>query len=94
VNTISKRFNDKLFVIGYRLAFWFYRRRSPKAVAAEPVRADGQAGTMPHAMRWLAAPSAPAKSLEEALRGWDVSYGVPQRRSADVVSDPANPTHH
>ncbi len=79
MSTPNRSFANTLFNAGYRLAFWLYRRPAAKTVAVEPDHADGQAGTMPHAMSWLAAPSAPAKSLEEALRGWDVSYGVPNR---------------
>ncbi len=90
---ITTHFVDRIFALGYWIGFKLHRRRSPKAVAAEPVRADGQAGTTPHAMNWLSTPIGPARSLEETLRRWDISYGVASV-AADDANDAANPTHH
>jgi hypothetical protein len=66
---ITKRFADKIFTIGFRVAFKFFRRPTVQAVATEPDRADGQADPMPPAMNWLTAPIGPAQTWEAALSG-------------------------
>jgi hypothetical protein len=53
------QFYDKLFIIAFRAAFWFFRRPTAKAKAVEPA---------PGTMNWLAAPAS-GLSWEAALSG-------------------------
>ena len=55
MNTLTKTFSDKLFNLGFRVAFWLFRR-SPAKAAAPP--ADTQS--------WLT-PPAGARSWQDAL---------------------------
>ena len=63
MNTISKRFNDMLFNIGYWIGFKLHRRPAPKAVAMEPVRPSAPVGTTGD---WFA-PTGPRQTWDEAL---------------------------
>ena len=70
MSTPNRSFADRLFALGYQIAFWFYRRPDAKAVKqSRPV----------DALDWFT-------SSEGAPRRWDDVFGVPsaaQRQQAD-----------
>jgi hypothetical protein len=58
MNTLSKYFAGRLFTLGYRAAYWSFRRPAVQAVVAEP---DRTAPVGPH-LDWFAPSSGGART--------------------------------
>ena len=66
MSTPNRSFADRLFALGFRVAFKFFRRTDTKAVATEPCRADGQQPTV-GTLDWFAPSPGGARTWDEAF---------------------------